>query len=328
VDQKTKTVLATLFPAQIAVYSYPDFKVQTGYKLSGNAYRPVVDRDQGLLYTLVAGPKVKAPAHVKRGGSNEIQVFEVKPIIEGKAKAGSEIKPTRSITLDGFATHMFLSADGKWLYCLDVGDEQNIKVVKLDAAKGKVVAEAPLKEGTDVLCASRDGKSLFSLWHTGQHLATRVGPYEGGVQWIETDNMKVKRTLALAVDAYELDATDDGVVFISGGSGKTSEITVVDLKDEKEPVQTTWKNLPSGLAVRLSDDFKHLYTSSVRGLWIATAPVPDKLSGSDIPKGSPAQIPRATAGVRGEMSVTPDAEYLMSETGYVFRLKDGPPPKK
>jgi choice-of-anchor C domain-containing protein len=320
IDQKTKTVLVTL-PAQIAVYSYPDFKVQTGYKLSGNAYRPVVDRDQGLLYALVANTKVKAPAHVKRGGSNEIQVFDVKPILEGKPKAGSAVKPARTIPLDGFATHMFLSADGNWLYCLDVGDEQNIKVVKIDAAKGKVLAEAALKEGTDVLCASRDGKSLFSMWHAGLHNPTRAGPYEGGVQWVETDGMKVKRALALAVDAYELDATDDGVVFISGG-GKTSEITVVDLKQEKDPLLTTWKNLPSGLTVRLSDDFKHLYTSSLKGLWIATAPVPDKLAESDMPISSSVRIPRLPAGViRGEMTVTPDGQYLMSETGYVFLLE-------
>jgi hypothetical protein len=34
------------------------------------------------------------------------------------------------------------------------------------------------------------------------------------------------------------------------------------------------------------------------------------------------------AGVRGEMVLTPDAEYLMSESGYVFHLKDASPPKK
>src|SRR5262249_43552265 len=156
-------------------------------------------------------------------------------------------------TLDGFVTHMFLSPDGKWLYGLDVGDDKLVKVLKYDADKGTVAAEAALKEGTDVLCLSRDGNSLFSLWHTGAHLPSRQPPYEGGVQWVETATMKVKRSLALGVDAYELDATDDGVVFLSGGSGRAAEITVVDLK-ATDPAMTTWKGLPSGMCLRLADD--------------------------------------------------------------------------
>jgi DNA-binding beta-propeller fold protein YncE len=285
VDQKSKSVLLTLPNAQMAVYSYPDFKPQTAYKLGGNAYRPALDRDQGLLYALVASLKLKAPAHVKRGGSNEIQVFEAKPILEGKLNAKSEVKPARTYPLEGFVTHMFLSADGKWLYCLDVGDEKSPRVLKLDASNGKTVAEAPLKEGTDVLWPSRDGKSLFTLWHSGQHLPTRAGPYEGGVEWVDTEKMKVKRSLPLAVDAFELDGTDDGIVFVSGGSGKTLDITILDLKQDGDAVLTTWKNfnLPSGLTMRLSDDFKHLYTSSMRGMWIATTPLPEKLAGSDLP---------------------------------------------
>src|SRR5262249_30931848 len=153
--------------ARLAAYSYPDFKLAALYKLGGNAYRPVLDREQGLLYALVANPKLKAPAHVKRVGSNEIQVFQIKPVLEGKQDVNAEVKPARTIGVDGFTTHLFLSPDGEWLYGLDVGDENNIKVVKFDAAGGTVAAEVALKKGTDVLRLSRDGKGLFSLWHTG-----------------------------------------------------------------------------------------------------------------------------------------------------------------
>jgi hypothetical protein len=133
--------------------------------------------------------------------------------------------------------------------------------------------------------------------------------------------MKVARQVTVAADPFEMDVRNDGVVFLSGGSGKQSEVTIVDL-NEAEPVVAHWKGLPSGAVVRLSADEKHLYLSHWRAAPAAMSswPLPEKLAASDTPRG--ATVPVPVQRVRGEVTPSPDGRFLLCEAGVVFLTRD------
>src|SRR5262249_43273501 len=133
--------------------------------------------------------------------------------------------------------------------------------------------------------------------------------------------MKVDRKVAVAADPFEMDVRDDGLVFLSGGSGKQSEVTVVDL-DQADPVVARWKGVPSGAVVRLSPDQKHLYVSHWRATPAAVSrwALPEKIAGSDTPRG--VSLPVPVQRVRGEVTPSPDGRLLLCEAGVVFLTQD------
>src|SRR5262249_11889430 len=157
------------------------------------------------------------PAGVRAGGS-DVQVFEVKEVL-AEGKAAAPLKPARSFALDGYAVQMLLSTDGSWLYTLDALDGKKAKVVRWDASTGKAAGEAFVKEQTDCLCMSRDGTSLYAGSHEGKRDPNSTGPSKGTVQRLDAETMKVEKTVAVPTDPYEIDATDEGIVFVSSGSG-------------------------------------------------------------------------------------------------------------
>jgi WD40 repeat protein len=327
VDVKSGGVLLTLPKGQMKHYSYPEFKLQATFKLAGTAYHPVLDSRQGLLYALVLSPKVLNPPG--RGG-DIVHVYEVKDILEGKADSAG-LKPVRTIPVNGFASRLVLSPEGDVLYFLKRKDVKKPKVVRVDAAKGEVLGHLMLAEGTDNLCLTRDGKTLYAIAHPGVHSPTRLPPYQGTVQQIEAESLKLQKSVTVPTDAFGVDATDDGVVFVSGGSGQKADITVLDMNADK-PVVARWKGFVSASCLRLSGDQKRLYVSSWRlspGV-VHSLRIPQKLEGSESPLGS-SWKGVGPPGVRGEVVVSADGLHLLCDAGCVLALKEGkegkPPPK-
>jgi WD40 repeat protein len=314
---KGASLLLTLPKGLLKHYSYPEFTLKGTYKIGASAYRPVLDGEKGLLYAVVPNNKVKAPT--TRSGGSDLCIYDVSEVLEGKVKNG--LAPTKTIPLGGFATHLCLSPKGDALYALVLADDKTAKAVRINPVKGDLASEAPLAERTDCLCLTRDGKHLFASARTAKRSTAGAGPYEGTVQRIDPATMKLSKTVTVEADPYDMDARDDGLVFLSGGSGKTTEITIVDV-NKSEPIVARWKGVPSGTVLRLSEDQKHLYTShwrsppAVVGSWT----VPDMITGSETPRGAVTPVP--VAPVRGELTASPDGFFLLCDAGIVFHSRD------
>jgi len=319
-DADAGSLLATLPTGYLKQYSYPDFKAQGIYKLAGTGQRPVLDQKRGLLYTLVANPKGKPAPPAKKRGGNEIHVYDVKNVLDGKIASGNTLRPSKVFTLNIFASQLLLTSDGASLYVLDNADPKNIKLVRLDAEKGERSGELALAENTDCLCLTRDGKKILAGSHVGTRSTTKPKPHQGSIQVIDQETMKLDKALAVPIDLFYLEAGDDGLVFASGGSGLKTEIVVADI-NQPEPV-TIWKGAAPGSWIRLSDDRKRLFVSNWRSkpALVSGLILPDKIAGSELPSGNTIQVP--LVGARGELMITPDGQFMICEAGVVFQLKE------
>jgi hypothetical protein len=200
-----------------------------------------------------------------------------------------------------------------------VKDSKDIRVVRVDAAKGEVIGEAVLLPYTDRLCLARDGKALYALSYGAPRGIKREGPVEGAVQVLDPRAMKVTRSVKVPTEPHDFDVTDQGVAFVSGVGSKQSEIVVVDVNQQKA-LLATWKGVPVSTCLKLSANGQQLYVTAwkLAPARVVSLGLPEPLANSELPKGEWTPAPPAT--VRGEVVVGPDGQYLLSESGVVFAL--------
>jgi WD40 repeat protein len=218
-----------------------------------------------------------------------------------------ELRPAAVLPVGGTVSHLFLSPNGKWLYYLNLTDG---RAGRVEAATLKRVGELRLAEGSEVLTLTRDGKSLYSV-------APSVDGRAAQVQVIDPDKMALRKEFVVPAVPYDLAATDSGVLFLSGGSGDWTQITVVD--GVKETVLARWGGVYTRSLLQLTPNQDRLY--------VATQGVsPGSVEGLSLPakwedKPEPA---RAAAQDKyplgGEFSISPDGKYLLCKTGTVLRL--------
>jgi hypothetical protein len=227
VDAKSKSAFLTQPNGLLRHYSYPDFKFKGDYKLADGvgAYRIVLDGSRGLLYAAVAPAKGFAPVgpNDRYQGVGHLHVYEVRQILDGKGKPDTELKPAAIIKLGdtgGTVNQLSLSPEGDWLYYLNVKDPSDVRAGKVDTKTRKIKVYARLAEKTEAMCLTRDGKRIYSISSPDGHRYSVQGPQKGKVQMVDTANMKLAKEVELDRDPYDVDASNDGLVFVSGGSGQ------------------------------------------------------------------------------------------------------------
>jgi WD40 repeat protein len=325
-DAKNGLLLLTLPNGQLKAYTYPEFRPKGTYKLSGKGYEPAYDAERGLLYVLT--PNLKANDPTTRRGGSQVLVYDLKKLTEGKAASG-ELKPVQTIALGDIATHLAVSPDGDWVYTLQVKDSKTVKAQRFNA-KGEASGEVALAEYTDVLCLSRDGKGLYAIAHSAPRGGgSKPGSVTGTVQLIDPATMRMKKSVNVNLDPFDIDTGPDGLVFLSGAGGQTCEVVILNLSQES-PLLATWKGVPSNACLRLSEDGSRLYVSAMKAsaAWLGSLNLPDPLIASDLPQTRWVMVQQDK--VRGEVVVSPDGQFLLNETGVVFMLKeeDGTPKGK
>jgi DNA-binding beta-propeller fold protein YncE len=319
VDVDAKAALLLVPGAQAKLYGYPDFKLLGTYKLAaGTAYRAVCDKAKGRLFVLSPNFKAKDPAG-KAGGS-QVVIYDIRDLLDGKVKTKSELAPAKSIQLPGFCTQLCVSPDGEWLYALETKNPKALKVVRVSAADGEAGGSVAVPEFTDGLVLASDGTTLYALAHLSPRLP-KGPPSQGAILVIDPEAMKLKKTINVAVDPFDMAVTKEGIVFVTGYGGVRSEITVVDVEKDTAVI-ATWKGIPTSSCLKLSADEKCLYVGSWKSGpgTVAVLPLPAALAGSELPKAQWAQAPSAPTA-RGEMVVAPDNRFLLCDSGFVFTLQ-------
>ena len=315
-DVDAKAALLLLPGGQAKLFDYPTFKSLASYKLGGGtAYYSAYDKAKARLYVLSPSAKAKDPTN-KPGGS-QVVCYDVRGVLDGRLNAHAQLAPVKVISLGGFCTHLCLAPDGAWLFALD---GKAHKVLRVNCSAGKVDASAGMPPYTDGLSLASDGRRLYALAPSAAR--TAKGPLPNGIiVVIEAPSLAPVRTMQIAADPFALAATKDEVVFVSSRGGVRGDITVLDCKQDSAQI-AIWRGVPPNARLKLSEDEKSLYLTYGGNVgYLACVPLPEAIAGSDTPKMQWAQ--RMPASAHGDMSFTPDHQYLLADSGVVLVVADG-----
>ena len=116
------------------------------------------------------------------------------------------------------------------------------------------------------------------------------------MQIIDPVKLELRRDFTVPTAPYDVAATNAGLVFVSGGDGDWTDVSVVDAA--KEAVVARWGGVWNHSFIRTSADQKRLYVSSqgVKPGTLDALPVPDKID--DKPAAYRAALPAQYPGRR------------------------------
>jgi WD40 repeat protein len=216
--------------------------------------------------------------------------------------AAEGLRPVAVVPVGGTVGNLLLSPDRAALYYLNLTDA---RLGRLDLTAPGRPRELPLAEGTEAVCLTPDGTTLYA-----------AAP-DGKVQVIDPRTLEVRKTLTTSAAPYDIAATDAGLVFLTGAAGDWTEITVVDAN--RGEVAAHWGGVWKRSFLQTSPDQKRLYVST-QGV---TPGLIEGLALPSRPEGKPAPYRSPAAGkhpLGGPLTITPDGKYLLSKTGTVLRL--------
>jgi WD40 repeat protein len=229
------------------------------------------------------------------------------PAAEATGPAAKELRPVAVIPVGGIVGALHLSPDRRALYCFN---QTSDTLAQVDTKTAHLLRTLQLAEGTEAVSLSHDGKLLVA-----------VAPGRGdkalaAIQVINPVELALKKRFTVEVSAYDVAAGDKGLVFVSGGRGEWTDLSVIDVS--KKAVVGRWGGVWARSFLRLAPDGRRLYHSS-QGV------TPGTLERFDIPS-RPEDKPvatRASAGrdpLGGAFVVSPDGRFLLCKTGTVLRL--------
>jgi hypothetical protein len=169
------------------------------YMLAKRLYALAVDR--GARVYAQAGPADRNVLDLVPRPIGDLQIYDN---LGPKGDADELPLPARTILLRGLVGRMLASANGRWVYFLDV---LNRKVGRIDTEAGTVdrLVDAIAAGATHAFCLRPDGKKIY------------VSSDTGVIDVIDTASFKLERTVALRQGKpYEITATDRGLVFVLG----------------------------------------------------------------------------------------------------------------
>jgi WD40 repeat protein/mono/diheme cytochrome c family protein len=237
------------------------------------------------------------------------KAIEPDSIVEPRGVSeGRELRPIATIPVNGTVGSLLLSPDRQALYYLNLTDG---KAGRVDLTTLKRDRELRLAEGTEAMCLTPDGKTL---------VATAAGGSGGKVQVIDPGKMELRKTLQVSGVPYDVAATDGGLIFLSGGSGDWTDLTVLDLN--REVTAARWGGLWTRSFLQLAPAQDRLYVSTqgVSPGYVEALPLASKLDDKPAALRSPSPEKHSLGG---EFLLTPDGQFLLCKTGTVLRLAPG-----
>ncbi len=225
----------------------------------------------------------------------------------------TELKPAAVIPIGGTVGALHLSPNRKWLYVLNITDG---KLVKIDALADRRFGELRLGEGAEVLAISPDGKTLAAVTSVE---GINKGSAACELQLIDPVKMELRKDFTVPSAPYDAALSDGGLVFLSGGDGDWTDVSVVDAA--KEAIVARWGGVWTRSFVHLSADQKRLYVSSqgVKPGVLDALPLPETLA--ERPAAYRAAPPSQYA-LGGEFQATPDGRFLLCKTGVVLTASE------
>jgi len=220
----------------------------------------------------------------------------------------TQLKAQSSVAVSGTIAHLTLSPDGKWLYWLNTDDNT---LHRLDIATMRESDAVPLTGGVEVLTASPGLKWLVAVGTTKD---------ETLIQVVDPSKWQITKSFRIPIIAYDATLDDRGRLYLTGGKGNWTDVTVVDIT--KQSIVGRWGGVWTRSFVRLSADQKQLYlsTQGVSPGTLDALTIPEKLDIKPTLSRSPAT---GKAPLGGEFLATSDGEYLLFKNGTILRTTSG-----
>src|SRR5262249_44334119 len=143
------------------------------------------------------------------------------PTVEGPARPA--LRPAATLSISGTVSNLLLSPNGRWLWSFNQADG---KLTRFDTRSMKKDRDLQLAEGTETVTLSSDGKVLYATPPAAANAAGGRRGAEAQLQVINPLTMEKVKSLTVEADPYDVAASDDGLVYLSGGSGEWTDITV------------------------------------------------------------------------------------------------------
>ena len=322
VDPQEGAAFTTTASGRLQHYTYPDFVLKGSYKLAGPAYQVVLAGRRGLLFALVTEPKA-----LKLGrpfdppsGPGKLHVYDIKSILDKPNVTGTTLAPIAVLPQEVSLPQMLRSKDGTGIYCLerDTSRRGPVRLFRVDTATNKVAGKLDLPVGTETMCLTPDGSTLYAAVSTKGHTGDLSAIQEGQIVEVDSASLKVRRTAAIAHDPYDIQANDAGLVFVSGGSGQHTQVAVVNMND-RQSIVARWPGVYMGARIRLSPDQKRLFIAGTGSPHqIEAWRLPANPSGEHVVEERVNETTEIPLG--GEIFLTPRGDFLLTRTGGIVPI--------
>jgi DNA-binding beta-propeller fold protein YncE len=307
VDPDLGMALVTTRQGTLKHYSYPAFTLRATYRLERPAYHAVLDGAHGQLYAAVSDP---AALHVglfgdRVAGRGDLHVYDVRPLLQGKASTTEPLQPVRVLGLSGPLGSLLLSPDHEALYYLTALPAQ-ILITRYSTTRRTIESERKVPNGMGGLCLTPDGQTL-------------VVTTAGNILTLDPVSLEVRSSTPAGRVPFDVAATNEGVVFFSE-RGVGGGVAVLDLRRQPSQRGRWGTGLPGRTYLQLAPDQSRLYVgnasplaSRLYALLLTGDPAhPSPVVGEAGPDGN--------GWVRGEFFITPDSQFLVNRWGKVYRL--------
>jgi hypothetical protein len=313
VDAKAFAAMVLRADGELAHYSYPDFRLQSRYRLEMPAYRAVLDGVGGCLYVATSDPKAlqvnrQADRPVGRG---DLHVYDVRALLAGtkwasrlhrQTESASRLHPKQVIPLDGDVSHLLLAPGREAVYYL-LHRPDGDSVGRVPTSGVNKPRSLTSSEPIDCLCLAPDGTALY-------------GARPGAVITLDPLSLRQRRVETIDAAICDISADEMGRVF-AVEQGQAPWLSV--LIPERNTVLTRWPTRLHGrnyVAVTPEGSRIYLATSSLLSRTLLSL----RIFSVHNPQPT-AQIHSDDSGpVRGEFFLTPDSKYLITRWGKVFQL--------
>jgi hypothetical protein len=318
ISADSRTALLAYPGSKLRYLDCTDFKFKATYRLPHEAYRLALDTDNGILYAVCmdsAPTGARAPRDLHAPGN--LYAFDVRDVLTGKGPDNTLLTARYTVPIGGRVATLLFSRGGGWVYFLDV-DHQRIG--RVDTARGRIDTTIEgLDATTECLCLSPNGKTLYAASHEGKFDYYFFGPYRGTVQQIHAASFRVQKSVKLRIHPIDVQATDNGLVFLTQGSGQNCDLVLVDMNTCDQ--HSRWTGTHNSNRLGLSPDQKLLFISN----WASS---PASITADAVPTTILNQAQQAGSiwglsanfSTRGELRVSPDGHFLLCDTGRAITI--------
>ncbi|MCE9582565.1 MAG: hypothetical protein K8T20_08740, partial [Planctomycetes bacterium] len=243
----------------------------------------------------------------KRDGSSPTSaVAEAVPAAGPALETGDELVEVSRLRLSSAVVDLFLSKDGASLFALDLTGG---RILKLKASDLSVEAEAPVPDDASAMALNARGDSLFVVARF-----IEKGTARGRVHQYTTA-LEAKQVCDVDIDPMDVEATNSGLVVVSGSAPGNSSVGIVVLDPAVKSSSPVSPTQGSPYLCRHPDQVR-IYAGDLkfRGLSLTrdptkpgTFPLWESRYGNDQPLG-------------GNLVISPDGRFLFGSGGVVLRL--------
>jgi hypothetical protein len=323
-------------------HGYPDFKEKAVFHIPNLATRAVIDPNRGLLFAAAATNQgemrtLESLELDRANAYGDVQVYDLKPIRDGKVADGADLKPVGSINLNASIRGLELSNDGKHLFVAVnkavPGGTPKTYIRQYEASDRKFIKEFSLGEQALDMRKNADGNQLvgFEYDTTGRKPSVSILTFD-------MTSLEVKKLRSPGVVTDYTTRSNGSAMFAVLGQAdrngaRPGQLHAADAAGDVNMIGTTAWKASNNNYVRFSPDGSHLFATSfanrdtrgnLQNAGLDVYATDAKEAGGYKKIASIRDAIRVTSSVPvgGYFDVSPDGSHVLFHNGAVLAVKN------